>query len=206
MNYGFSFIAKVIAALIAITAHENIRAWTAFLLGDKSQIKKKMITFNLVKHVDPIGLISLLFLGCGWSKPIAYVQSNFKKRKKATVLIAISGILEGFIVAFIAAIIVKLISNNMIVSNDFSSFLMLFMNYLIFCSISISLFDFIPYPPLAMSKIISVFSPRLYFKMLQKEKTIRLIFVFMLFLNVFSMILFPIVEFISKIYFSILLI
>jgi len=206
LNYGFSFIAKVIAALIAITAHENIRALTAYVLGDNSQVKKKMITFNLVKHVDPIGLISLIFLNCGWSKPIAYVQSKFKKRKNATVLIAISGILEGFILAFIGTIIMRIISENVILSNGFSSYLILFMRYLIFYSISISLFDFIPYPPLAMSKIISVFSPRLYFKMLQKEKTIKLIFVFMLFLNVFSMILIPIVGFISNLYLRILLI
>ncbi|MET0092209.1 MAG: site-2 protease family protein, partial [Sedimenticola sp.] len=67
----------VLPMLFAITAHEAAHGWAAKKLGDSTASMLGRVTFNPLKHIDPIGtiLVPLLmyFLSgflFGWAKPV----------------------------------------------------------------------------------------------------------------------------------------
>ena len=47
----------VIPLLFAITMHEVAHGWVACRLGDTTALMMGRITFNPIKHIDPIGTI-----------------------------------------------------------------------------------------------------------------------------------------------------
>ena len=53
--YLFSIWA--LPVLIAITFHEAAHGWTAWKLGDDTAYRLGRVTFNPIKHVDPVGTL-----------------------------------------------------------------------------------------------------------------------------------------------------
>jgi Zn-dependent protease len=51
--------AWVLPVLIAITLHEAAHGFVAHLLGDETAYRLGRVTFNPLKHIDPVGTILL---------------------------------------------------------------------------------------------------------------------------------------------------
>ena len=68
----------VLPVLIAITLHEAAHGFVAWRLGDDTAYQKGRVTFNPIRHIDPVGTIVvpvLLLLSpapflFGWAKPV----------------------------------------------------------------------------------------------------------------------------------------
>lgn len=94
--FTFSF-----ASIFALTLHEFAHSFTAYKLGDSTPKVYGRLTLNPLAHFDYIGLICFLFFGFGWAKPVPINPFNFKKVKRDTFLVSISGILTNLISAFV---------------------------------------------------------------------------------------------------------
>jgi Zn-dependent protease len=70
-----TFVAIIIAVLIAIDVHECCHAWVASELGDPTAKSMGRVSLNPIVHLDPLGTI-MIFLtaltgfGIGWGKPV----------------------------------------------------------------------------------------------------------------------------------------
>jgi Zn-dependent protease len=70
-----SFVATIVAVLIAIDVHECFHAWVASELGDPTARSMGRVSLNPIVHLDPLGTI-MIFLtaltgfGIGWGKPV----------------------------------------------------------------------------------------------------------------------------------------
>ncbi len=56
--------------MVASTIHEYSHGYTAFKLGDPTAKAQGRLTLNPIKHIDPIGAISMILFRFGWSKPV----------------------------------------------------------------------------------------------------------------------------------------
>ncbi len=64
------FLYSLLAILVAISFHEYAHALTATRLGDDTPRLMGRLTIAPMKHIDPIGFISLMLVGWGWAKPV----------------------------------------------------------------------------------------------------------------------------------------
>ena len=79
--------------IIAMTFHEYAHAWMADRLGDTTPRAQGRLTLNPVSHIDPVGIILLLFAHIGWGKPVEINPNNFtsnKSRATCELLVALA--------------------------------------------------------------------------------------------------------------------
>lgn len=99
-----SLLYRIIAFVIAFTVHEWAHAYVAYKLGDTTARDAGRMTLNPLPHVDPIGLLMILFGPFGWAKPVPFNPYRFKgNRRLGIVLVAIAGPLTNLLLAFLFA-------------------------------------------------------------------------------------------------------
>ncbi len=85
-------------AIIAITFHEAAHGFAARLLGDDTAWRLGRVTFNPLKHIDPVGTILLpgllVFLHShflfGYAKPVPVNFGALRNPRRDMVLVACS--------------------------------------------------------------------------------------------------------------------
>jgi Zn-dependent protease len=102
----------IIPVLIAITFHEAAHGFVAHLLGDDTAWRRGRVSFNPLKHVDPVGTILLpgilllmrspfLF---GYAKPVPVNFRALRKPRRDMVLVAAAGPAMNIALAAVAAL------------------------------------------------------------------------------------------------------
>ena len=79
MNNASYYILSALAALIALTVHEYCHGYVAYRLGDDTARNMGRLTLNPLKHLDPIGVICMIFFRIGWAKPVPVNMNNFRR-------------------------------------------------------------------------------------------------------------------------------
>ncbi|MDM8569988.1 site-2 protease family protein [Thiotrichales bacterium HSG1] len=116
---GFTLLQKIavwtLPILFAITVHEAAHAWAAAKLGDDTALRLGRVTFNPIKHIDPIGtvIIPLVMLAIsgfvfGWAKPVPVQFHRLRKLRRDTALVALAGPGANLVMAILWAIIGKI--------------------------------------------------------------------------------------------------
>lgn len=162
------------AAFLTIVLHEISHGYTAFLLGDRTAKNAGRLTLNPIKHIDIIGLISMIIFGFGWAKPVPVNAYYFKNRKRDMAITALAGPVSNLILALLGLLICRLIILIPIGSEIIFQILnALFTFFVIFAQLNVGLavFNLIPIPPLDGSKVLNSLLPeRVYFKIMQYEQ------------------------------------
>lgn len=107
----------IIPVLLGIIIHEVAHGYVAFKLGDYTAKMQGRLTLNPKDHIDILGTIVvpiILLLSntgvlFGWAKPVPVDSRNFRKIKRDIGLVAFAGPFSNFLLAFIAALLIKLI-------------------------------------------------------------------------------------------------
>lgn len=66
--------------IIAITFHEFAHAYAAYKLGDDTPKMQGRLNLNPLSHIDPTGLVLLIFAHVGWGKPVQINPRNFDRK------------------------------------------------------------------------------------------------------------------------------
>lgn len=148
-----SLITLIPAILIAITFHEYAHGKTAALLGDPTPGQYGRLTLNPMAHLDPIGTLMLLVARFGWAKPVPVNPYYFRgNRRKGMLLVGLAGPLMNLVLAYLAAVALKLLwGTNLLVQN--------FLQELLWINVALAVFNLIPVPPLDGSKILANLLP-----------------------------------------------
>lgn len=117
MTADFSAFIQIIAIIavpiiIAITFHEAAHGFVAWRLGDDTAYRLGRVTFNPLKHIDPIGTIILPFalylttgFMFGYAKPVPVNFRRLRNPRRDMVLVAAAGpginLLLGIVSAFL---------------------------------------------------------------------------------------------------------
>ncbi len=184
-----ALLLRVAAVLICIMVHEVSHGLAACLLGDPTAKAQHRLSFNPLRHIDPLGALMMLLVGFGWAKPVPVDMRYFKKPKVGMAVTALAGPLSNFILAYVALLAAYLILGIAAAAGTLaSSFLQ---GVLDFCSLTASLsiglgvFNLIPFPPLDGSKVVGAFLPdRIYYKILRYEFAGTIVLMALLWLGV----------------------
>ncbi|MBR3845480.1 MAG: site-2 protease family protein [Clostridia bacterium] len=172
-------------ALISLSVHESAHGYVANKLGDPTAKNLGRITLNPMKHFDLLGFVSMLLFRVGWANPVPINARNFKNPRRDMAISAAAGPLSNLCLAFIFAILLKLlnISYGFITFTNETAFLVMYFLEIMLLSgvilnLNLMIFNLIPIPPFDGSRILYVFLPTdLYFKVMRYEKYIMLAFI-----------------------------
>jgi Zn-dependent protease len=150
-----AFVMLSVLLLYSVIFHELAHGWVAYKMGDPTAKLLGRLTLNPVKHLDLIGSLMLLIVGFGWAKPVPVNLENIPidKRRKGIILVSAAGITANIICAFIALLLLQLLSPGP------EDIMYKILNLLAFINILLAAFNLIPIPPLDGSKIIMGFAP-----------------------------------------------
>ena len=179
--------------IIAMTFHEFAHAWVADKLGDTTPRAQGRLTLNPLSHIDPFGLILLLFANIGWGKPVQINPRNFNSNKSietCEALVSLAGPLINLILAFIFMIIYY----ALYWFTNCPALILLIVFYTITVNIGLGVFNLLPIPPLDGSKIFAKFLP--YNAKAWIDRNMQYIYILFLILwitNVLSWIVSPVI-------------
>lgn len=190
-----SLLIKLFAISITISVHQFGHAYTAYKLGDKTA--KRRMTLNPLEHIDPIGMIMMITVGVGWTKPSQVSSLNFKQKtmKRDLVLVNLSGAAFNALTALFCAILMKFIP---IMSAQ------IILSTVIGYNLSFAAFNMLPIPNLDGWNIIKQFIPyKHYESVYQYEDMSMFIFLFMILTNAHMIIMGPIYNILSTVIYGI---
>lgn len=178
--FGFDsgMIFRIPALLIALTIHEYAHAQAADSMGDKTPEAYGRLTLNPLAHIDPIGLLLLLFAGFGWAKPVPINPNRFKNISAGIKIVSFAGPAANFFMAFLSMFAMFMMGKLGMLSFGVATFLQLNILY----NVWFGLFNLIPLPPLDGSKIVAEYLPLKwqyeYYKIAAYSNIILLVVVF----------------------------
>ena len=163
-NALLSLLLTLPAVLIAITFHEFAHAFVADKLGDDTARRQGRLNLNPLSHIDPIGMIMLIFAGFGWGKPVEIDPRNFNRNIKmpvAEAIVAAAGPIMNFILAIIFGVIYVSVMKfaPMFIFTQVGGIVIILLRVCISINIGLGIFNLIPLPPLDGSKILAAFLP-----------------------------------------------
>lgn len=165
MDLTLGIISLVILVYSAIL-HEIAHGLVAQYLGDPTARLMGRLTLNPKSHIDPIMSIALpliLILSgspvvFGAAKPVPVDPFNLRDGRKDVALVSLAGPATNFLIAIIAAILIKAL-----VFIPMDQTVGLFVNFLLHTIVRINLllgiFNLLPIPPLDGSKVFALILP-----------------------------------------------
>jgi len=158
----------IVPALFGIICHEIAHGWTAYKMGDPTAKVLGRLTFNPVRHIDPMGLGMFVFTAIftrpfviGWAKPVPVNPRYFKYPRQGMMLVSVAGPLTNFLVAILCALIAKLIINLSVagISSPVQHFILESAIYGVSINCALAWFNLMPIPPLDGSHIVEGLLP-----------------------------------------------
>lgn len=176
----FSILLGILPALLCITLHELSHGFVAYRLGDDTAMQAGRLSFNPLRHIDPIGMLMMLVFRVGWAKPVPVNMYRFKNPKAGMAVTAAAGPISNLIIAafflfFYGLLFIPFSKSGL------GSYLLVMIELTAYMSIGLAVFNVIPVPPLDGSKIVfSLMSDSAYFKLMHYERYVSIV-VFALF-------------------------
>jgi Zn-dependent protease len=184
-NILYIFIILVIV-LFSVILHELSHGLVAYALGDKTAKYAGRLTLNPLKHIDPymsilvpVILYILRAPVFGGAKPVPVNYYNLKWREWGMALVAVSGPLTNFLLAFITFLIGHFTGLLYGSGGELLSFIF---SEMIFVNLGFMLFNLIPIPPLDGSRVLYAFSPDFFRNFLSNIERYGVIIIYVLIL------------------------
>lgn len=191
----------LIILIFSAIVHEVSHGLAAEKFGDDTARDAGRITLNPIPHIDPYGSILLpallLFLNSpivfGAAKPVPVNFNNLRPQRLGMAIVSLAGPLSNFVLAILAAVIIKLG-----LSNDIANPILY---QVILINLVLGTFNLVPIPPLDGSKVIAAFLPEEWMeKILSLERFGFILVIVFLLLGWLERILYPVLTLFSRIF------
>jgi Zn-dependent protease len=154
--------------IVAIVFHEVAHGWAALALGDPTAKEARRLTFNPIRHVDPIGTLLVpgalaLFGGpvFGWAKPVPVNFRRLNNPRVGMMLVAAAGPGMNLLLAALGAIALGLYAGSLVVPpGGVSEYVFGGLQLFILINVFLALFNLLPIPPFDGSHIVEGMLPR----------------------------------------------
>ncbi|MBO5409098.1 MAG: site-2 protease family protein [Clostridia bacterium] len=199
----------IVILVFALLPHEVAHGYTAMLLGDNTAKYQRRLTLNPFRHINPayagwifggillgklipqLGFLTDLMVWVGFVlllKPVPIHPANFRDPKKGMAITALMGPVTNLVIAFVGMFLWVLSVKTEI--PYVGTYLNLFFQLLVVYNIRLAVFNLIPVPPLDGSRVLFAFLPtRYYFKVMQYERYIMIIFLLLVYNGTFDLLL-----------------
>ena len=160
MSWFMELALAIVPAVLAITLHEAAHGYAALALGDTTAKDAGRLSLNPLRHVDRMGtlivpgflLVTQLLLPphrvsfmFGWAKPVPIGAWRFKDPRRGMAIVAVAGPAMNFFLAWLGALAVQQVTNEIAVQ---------FLFYFILTNLVLGLFNLLPIPPLDGGRVV----------------------------------------------------
>jgi Zn-dependent protease len=146
------------AIVISLSFHEYGHAWVAKRFGDDTAERAGRLTINPLAHIDPMGLLMVVFVGFGYARPVPTDPRRFTSRY-ADLLVAAAGPGMNLLLAVLSINVYLLtLKAGLIGSADLGP--RLFFVYLAQINLLLMVFNLLPIGALDGHYILPYFLPR----------------------------------------------
>lgn len=104
---------QIPAVLIALTLHELAHGYVALKCGDPTAQMLGRLSFNPMKHLDPVGTLFMFLFGFGWARAVPVNPRNFKNFRRDDFLVSIAGVVVNFCLFVFSMLVMTLIHRFM---------------------------------------------------------------------------------------------
>ncbi|MBQ9802536.1 MAG: site-2 protease family protein [Clostridia bacterium] len=194
-TYVISLLLTLPIILLSLSVHETAHGFAAWRLGDPTAKNLGRLTLNPAKHLDPVGFVCMLLAGFGWANPVPVNSRYFKKPRRDIALVGFAGPLSNLLLAVVFLLLLRFVGFGVLAELTVSTqlqfnlvyFTILFLYYGVYMNVTLAVFNLLPIPPLDGSRIFYVFlPPRLYYKIMQHQRTITIVVMALLLLGPLS--------------------
>ncbi|MCZ6838828.1 MAG: site-2 protease family protein [Alphaproteobacteria bacterium] len=152
----------VVPILLAVTLHEAAHGWVAWKLGDDTAYKLGRVTFNPLRHIDPVGTILIpallvyastrpgstgLFV-FGWAKPVPVHFGRLGSPRRDMILVAAAGPGTNLILAILsgAALALSPFPDSSTINQS--------LEFALLINVLLAIFNMLPLPPLDGGRVV----------------------------------------------------
>lgn len=163
------FVAPVL--LFSVIAHEYAHGYAALRQGDSTALEMGRLTWNPIKHIDPVLTIMmplLMGLASGWrvmlggAKPVPVNPANYRNLKRGDIIVSLAGVATNGVIAIAATAVIALlglIERVAPFTHDTIAILQVMMIYAILINLVLIAFNLLPIPPLDGSHVMKYLLP-----------------------------------------------
>lgn len=192
--------------LLAVTVHEMAHGWVAYRLGDPTAKMQGRLTFNPIRHLDPVGtIVFLLTQTIGWARPVPVDPRYFKSPRRDMIWVSLAGPGANILLAALSALVLRETADFM--QGIWGSPLyfarpLVYMAYVsVQINIGLAIFNLIPIPPLDGSKILIGLLPvRLALWYEQFERYGFILILILVFTGVTGRIIIPLIIYLNRLF------
>ena len=163
----FLLVAPVL--LFSVIAHEYAHGYAALRQGDTTALALGRLTWNPIKHIDPVLTILLplvLFfttgMALGGAKPVPVNPRNYRNYRRGDIIVSLAGVATNFVVAIGFAILVAILGvlGRLIPAmHDTFAILQVEMLIGVLMNFYLIVFNLLPIPPLDGSHVVKYMLP-----------------------------------------------
>lgn len=181
--------------VLGLSFHECGHALMSDKLGDPLPRSQGRVTLNPMHHIDPFGMLCLIFVGFGWGIPVQIDPRYYKNRRKGQILVALAGVTVNFIIAAVLSIITRLIFPLMVpyLGTTVGKTALIVILSAININLVLMIFNLIPVPPLdgfnLVTQLFRLDSKEWYYSIYRNSQYFLIILIV---LNIPSYIIYPI--------------
>ena len=136
------------AILIALSFHECAHGFMAYRCGDDTAKLMGRLTFNPLKHIDPVGFLMMILAGIGWAKPVPVNPLNYRNGRMDDLKVSLAGVVTNYLL-FLLSILAY--TGMVVFWSGEGALLEYLYSFLFICArynLVIMLFNLLPIPPL----------------------------------------------------------
>lgn len=201
----------ILPVLFAVALHEAAHAWMADKKGDSTARMLGRLTFNPIKHIDPVGtilvpvlMVVLTGFAFGWAKPVPVDARNLRNPKKDMMWVAAAGPVSNFLQALFWALFLNISVMFFDGRSSISLFFLLMPIAGITINVILGVLNLLPIPPLDGGRIMSgLLSPRAAMQYSKIEPYGFFIIIALMLTGILSYIIFPVIAVFLKVLSSI---
>ena len=152
--------------IIGLSLHEFGHALVSTKCGDPTPERQGRLTPNPLAHIDPIGFVSLIFLGFGWGKPVQIDPTYYSNRRRDEALVAVAGVTMNLFIVIVTTLIAKVMltlgPRFFLMTNPGLAIIQI-VEYCIYINLVLMVFNLLPVPPLdGFNLVTQIFDLRKY--------------------------------------------